>query len=69
MISAATYPISEIIIRRGELAYELNLAATEKDIDLFIFGHHHDIWSNLFSAARNAINVLNIDVLVIPLQE
>lgn len=68
MVSAAAYPISEIIIRRGELAYELNLAATEKDIDLFIFGHHHDIWSNLFSATRNAINVLTVDVLVVPLK-
>ncbi|MGQ8817430.1 universal stress protein [Serratia sp. NA_13] len=68
VINAADYPISEIIVRRGELAYELKNAAEEKSIDLFIFGHHQDIWSNLFSSARNAINVLTTDVLVIPLK-
>jgi universal stress protein A len=33
-----------------------------------VFGHHHDLWSNLFSSTRNAINQLNIDVLVIPIR-
>ncbi|BEN56812.1 MULTISPECIES: universal stress protein [Serratia] len=68
IIKAASYPISDIIIRRGELTFELKAAAKEKGIDLFVFGHHQDIWSNLFSSARNAINVLGTDVLVIPLK-
>ncbi|WP_312847569.1 universal stress protein UspA [Serratia fonticola] len=53
----------------GELAYELKVAAEEKSIDLFILSHHEDLWSNLFSSARNAINVLTTDVLVIPLKD
>ncbi|MGB8667585.1 MAG: universal stress protein [Serratia inhibens] len=67
VIDSVAYPISEIIVRRGELAYELKNAAKDKGIDLFIFGHHQDLWSNLFSSTRNAMNVLTTDVLVIPI--
>lgn len=69
LLQAATYPISEIIVRRGELAYELKYAAAEKGIDLFIFGHHQDLWGNLFSSARNAINTLHTDILVVPIKK
>lgn len=57
------------MIGRGELSEELNNAAQEKGFDLIIFGHHHDLWSRLFSATRQAINNLQIDVLVIPIED
>ncbi|AVJ18259.1 universal stress protein [Serratia rhizosphaerae] len=69
LLQAASYPIAEVIIRRGELAYELKYAAAEKGIDLFIFGHHQDLWGNLFSSARNAINTLHTDILVVPIRK
>ncbi|MCU6266978.1 universal stress protein [Serratia ureilytica] len=62
------YPIAEVIIGRGGFVDELRTAIVDKDIDLLVFGHHHDLWSNLFSSTRNAINQLNIDVLVIPIR-
>ncbi|MBD8451716.1 universal stress protein [Serratia rubidaea] len=63
------HPIAEVVIGRGELSEELNNAAQEKGFDLIIFGHHHDLWSRLFSATRQAINNLQIDVLVIPIED
>ncbi|MFI8417121.1 universal stress protein [Serratia sp. NPDC078593] len=68
VIDKAIYPIAEIIVRRGELVYELQTASEEKAIDLFIFGHHQDLWGSLFSSTRNAINFLPVDVLVIPIK-
>ena len=62
------YPIAEVIIGRGGFVDELRTAVVDKNIDLLVFGHHHDLWSNLFSSTRNAINQLNIDVLVIPIR-
>ena len=62
------YPITEVIIGRGGFVDELRTAVVDKNIDLLVFGHHHDLWSNLFSSTRNAINQLNIDVLVIPIR-
>ncbi|EPJ9037357.1 universal stress protein [Serratia marcescens] len=62
------YPIAEVIIGLGGFVDELRTAIVDKDIDLLVFGHHHDLWSNLFSSTRNAINQLNIDVLVIPIR-
>jgi universal stress protein A len=34
-----------------------------------IFGHHHDVWSRLVSSARQAINELNVDLLVVPIEK
>ncbi|CAI1127740.1 universal stress protein [Serratia grimesii] len=65
----SSYPIEEVIIGRGELTEELNRAAKDKGFDLIIFGHHHDIWSRLMSSTRQAINKLNIDLLVVPIDK
>ncbi|MBP1129417.1 universal stress protein A [Serratia sp. PL17] len=65
----SSYPVEEVIIGRGELTEELNRAAKNKGFDLIIFGHHHDIWSRLMSSTRQAINQLNIDLLVVPIEK
>ncbi|MGO4744126.1 universal stress protein [Serratia quinivorans] len=65
----SSYPVEEVIVSRGELIEELNRAAKEKGIDLIIFGHHHDFWSRLVSSTRQAINQLNIDLLVVPIDK
>jgi universal stress protein A len=51
------------------LTEELNRVAKEKGFDLVIFGHHHDVWSRLVSSARQAINELNVDLLVVPIEK
>ncbi|MEE4409535.1 MULTISPECIES: universal stress protein [unclassified Serratia (in: enterobacteria)] len=65
----SSYPVEEVIIGRGELTEELNRAVKAKGIDLVIFGHHQDIWSRLMSSARQAINHLQVDLLVIPIDK
>ncbi|MGP2865547.1 universal stress protein [Serratia nevei] len=64
----SSYPVEEVIVSRGALTEELNRVAKEKGFDLVIFGHHHDVWSRLVSAARQAINELNVDLLVVPIE-
>lgn len=65
----SSYPVEEVIVSRGALTEELNRVAKEKGFDLVIFGHHHDVWSRLVSSARQAINELNVDLLVIPIEK
>ncbi|MGB8666019.1 MAG: universal stress protein [Serratia inhibens] len=69
MTQNVNYPINEVIIGRGDFIDELQNAVVDKGIDLAIFGHRHDLWNTLFSSARNAINQLNVDVLVIPIKQ
>ncbi|AVJ18258.1 universal stress protein [Serratia rhizosphaerae] len=63
----SSYPIPDSIVVSGELLPELRKEIDARGIDLIIFGHHHDVWSNLFSTTRQAINHLDVDVLVVPL--
>ncbi|HED3030788.1 TPA: universal stress protein, partial [Serratia marcescens] len=65
----SSYPVEEVIVSRGALTEELNRVAKEKGFDLVIFGHHHDVWSRLVSSARQAINELNVDLLVVPIEQ
>ncbi|CAI0728463.1 universal stress protein [Serratia fonticola] len=65
----AEYPISEVIIGRGELCEALNNAISEKGIELVIFGHHHDMWSRLVSSTRRTINHIAVDMLVVPIEK
>ncbi|BEO78366.1 universal stress protein [Serratia marcescens] len=64
----SSYPIPDVIVVSGELLPELKREIRERGIDLLIFGHHHDVWSNILSTTRKAINNLDVDILVIPLQ-
>ncbi|MGO4744209.1 universal stress protein [Serratia quinivorans] len=63
------YPINEVIVGHGDFIEELKNAVVDKNIDLVIFGHHHDLWNKLFSSTQHAINQLNVDVLVIPIKQ
>ncbi|CAI1506425.1 universal stress protein [Serratia proteamaculans] len=65
----SSYPVEEVIIGRGDLVEELNRAAKDKGCDLILFGHHHDIWSRWISSARQAINNLQVDLLVVPIEK
>ncbi|MEW6999887.1 universal stress protein [Serratia ureilytica] len=61
------HPIPDAIMVTGELVPALRREILARGIDLIIFGHHQDLWSNLFSTTRQAINNLEVDVLVIPM--
>lgn len=38
------------------------------DMDLVLCGHHQDFWSKLMSSARQLINTVHIDMLIVPLR-
>ncbi len=67
--AAADYPVSEILNGRGDLAEVLEDAVKKYDVDLVVCGHHQDLWSKLMSSARQLINTLHIDILIVPLRD
>jgi universal stress protein A len=38
-------------------------------VDLVVCGHHQDFWSKLMSSARQLINTVHIDMLIVPLRD
>ena len=39
------------------------------DMDLVVCGHHQDFWSKLMSSARQLINTVHVDMLIVPLRD
>ncbi|WP_127959243.1 universal stress protein UspA [Serratia microhaemolytica] len=65
----AAYPVSEVLSGRGDLAQVLIDAIKKYDIDLVLCGHHQDFWSKLMSSARQLINTVHVDMLIVPLHD
>jgi universal stress protein A len=38
-------------------------------MDLVVCGHHQDFWSKLMSSARQLINTVHVDMLIVPLRD
>lgn len=69
LANQAGYPFSEILSGTGELAQVLIDAINKYDIDLVICGHHQDFWSKLMSSARQLINNVHVDMLIVPFRD
>ena len=65
----AGYPITETLSGSGDLAQVLVDAIKKYDMDLVLCGHHQDFWSKLMSSARQLINTVHIDMLIVPLRD
>lgn len=65
----AGYPLSETLSGTGELAQVLVDAINKYGIDLVICGHHQDFWSKLMSSARQLINTVHVDMLIVPFRD
>ncbi|WP_439238855.1 universal stress protein UspA [Lonepinella sp. BR2919] len=65
----AGYPISEKLSGSGDLGQVLADAIEQYDVDLLVTGHHQDFWSKLMSSTRQLMNIVTIDMLVVPLKE
>ncbi|GFN46516.1 universal stress protein UspA [Candidatus Regiella insecticola] len=63
------YHINEILSGTGDLAPVLIDAIKNHQVDLVLFGHHQDFWSKLISSARELINTLHVDMLIVPLRD
>ncbi|STI71880.1 universal stress protein A [Escherichia coli] len=63
----AGYPITETLSGSGDLGQVLVDAIKKYDMDLVVCGHHQDFWSKLMSSARQLINTVHVDMLIVPL--
>lgn len=62
----AGYPITETLSGSGDLGQVLVDAIKKYDMDLVVCGHHQDFWSKLMSSARQLINTVHVDMLIVP---
>ncbi len=65
----ADFPIKHTLVGSGDLSDELKDAISKRDVDLVICGHHQDFWSTILSSAKQLLNHVSVDMLVVPLRE
>ncbi|MGM3173813.1 universal stress protein UspA [Dickeya lacustris] len=65
----AGYPITQTLSGSGDLGQVLVDAIRKYEVDLVLCGHHQDFWSKLMSSARQLINTVHIDMLIVPLRD
>lgn len=65
----ADYNIEKELSGRGDLGQVLVDAIKEYKVDLVVCGHHQDFWSKLMSSARQLINTVHVDMLIVPLKD
>ncbi|HGJ5873426.1 MULTISPECIES: universal stress protein UspA [Arsenophonus] len=65
----ADYKIEKELSGRGDLGQVLVDAIKEYKVDLVVCGHHQDFWSKLMSSARQLINTVHVDMLIVPLKD
>ncbi|MFS1539112.1 MAG: universal stress protein UspA [Candidatus Phlomobacter fragariae] len=65
----ADYKIEKKLSGRGDLGQVLVEVIKEYKVDLVVCGHHKDFWSKLMSSARQLINTVHIDMLIVPLKD
>lgn len=69
LAESTDYSVSEILTGRGDPVQVLEHAIRNYGIDIMVCGHHQDFLSKLISSARQLINNVPIDVLIIPLRD
>lgn len=67
--AGANYEIQETLSGSGDLGQVLVDAIKKYDMDLVVCGHHQDFWSKLMSSARQLINTVHVDMLIVPLKD
>lgn len=65
----ADYEIQETLSGSGDLGQVLVDAIKKYNMDLVVCGHHQDFWSKLMSSARQLINTVHVDMLIVPLKD
>ncbi|AWK40132.1 universal stress protein UspA [Photorhabdus laumondii subsp. laumondii] len=65
----SAYDIQETLSGSGDLGQVLVDAIKKYGIDMVVCGHHQDFWSKLMSSARQLINTVHVDMLIVPLRD
>lgn len=68
ILSGVEYPIERSMVMCGDLVEEVNQVVEVQQVDLLVCGHHQSFWSLLTSAARQLMNTVTCDMLVVPVK-
>ena len=63
------YPVSDTIVVNGDLHIKLAGIVKKMDIDLVVCGHHHKLFSRIFSSIPKLANAVEADLLVVYLNQ
>lgn len=69
LLAGLDYPIDKKLAVCGDLSRSVNEAVQAHGVDLLLCGHHQTFWSLLTSSARQLMNSVRCDLLVVPLPE
>lgn len=61
------YSVKHRLVGTGKYEKILKEAAEKYEVDLVVCGHHHDFMSRIFSSSQPALNIIDVDMLVIPI--
>lgn len=62
------FPLEKKLVISGDLGEQVNEAIARYGIDLLVCGHHQNFWSLLISSARQLMNQVECDMLVVPIK-
>ncbi|WEM45874.1 universal stress protein (plasmid) [Photobacterium sp. DA100] len=63
------YPITDTLVVIGDLHIKLSGIVKKMDIDLVVCGHHHKLFSRIFSSIPKLANAVEADLLVVYLNQ
>jgi universal stress protein A len=66
ILAGVDYPLERSMVMCGDLVEEVNQVIDAQNVDLLVCGHHQSFWNLLASAARQLMNTVTCDMLVVP---
>lgn len=66
ILAGVDYPLERSMVMCGDLVEEVNQVVEAQNVDLLVCGHHQSFWNLLASAARQLMNTVSCDLLIIP---
>ena len=68
VLAGLGFPLEKKLVISGDLGEQVNEAIARYGIDLLVCGHHQNFWSLLISSARQLMNQVECDMLVVPIK-
>ena len=68
VLAGLGFPLEKKLVISGDLGEQVNEAIARYGNDLLVCGHHQNFWSLLISSARQLMNQVECDMLVVPIK-
>lgn len=69
LLADLNFPLEKKLVISGDLSEQVNEAVVRYGVDLLVCGHHQNFWSLLISSARQLMNSVECDMLVVPIRD